>query len=249
MRSEWITFWAPPLWHNPAPGASQAKIKEAEQKLGVQLPVKLAAMLTDQNGGPLRGRHEKSTQHHEIRGIDVGHFGIERNNPWWLDDEYWQPSGPLELLVPITGDGHNDLCLDYRSQGPTTEPGVTLVQCDAERESWIAASFDEFLGQIEPTEVGFVLTNASLAADEIAKRLARVCRSTPQEIGGRNPTWLVNSGRGSFQVSENRLPLDGDWYQIPEQPEDGLALVLRAENSLDQMMTDLHTVAEDANLL
>lgn len=252
MGKAWTTHWAPPVWHTPTQGADEGKIKTAEGKLGVRLPARLRAMLSTQNGGPLRGRHRWSTQHHDIRGIEVGYFGIDNNQPWWLDDEHWQPAGPLTLLVPISGDGHEDLCLDYRTSGPVAEPRMTHVDCEMGRERTVAASFDEFLEQIEPTEVGLLVQDADISAHEVATRLGKVCRSEPRRASQSEEAWMIASGRGTFLVAENHLRPSGDWYRIPEQPVDGLALLLRNEDVLpaafDKMRSDLYAVAQDAVL-
>ncbi|MED5810755.1 SMI1/KNR4 family protein [Mycolicibacterium sp. 050232] len=135
-----------------------------EQRLGVRLPESLVALLRAQNGGYLQvgfpEDEEYNTTHDIIRGIG-SKFPCLQKNAWWHDDDddfEPRPAG-AEWLVPFDGDGHWDLCLDYRRSptdpaGLRTNPAVVVIDTevydDADVESFVAASFDEYLAQLVP---------------------------------------------------------------------------------------------------
>lgn len=131
-----------------------------EQQLGVRLPESLVVLLRCQNGGYLQvGFPEDrnyNTTHDIIRGIGT-RFPCLEKDAWWHDDEDFEPRpASAEWLVPFDGDGHWDLCLDYRrspadSAGLRTDPAVVVIDTEArdpDVESFVAASFDEYLAQL-----------------------------------------------------------------------------------------------------
>ena len=133
-----------------------------ERQLGVRLPDSLVALLRWQNGGSLQVEFPKdrnfNTTHYLIRGIGPQFPRLEKD-AWW-HDPVWGPPSPdgAEWLIPFDGDGHWDLCLDYRrsstdSAGLRTEPGVVVIdteELDPNIESFVAASFDDYLAQLVP---------------------------------------------------------------------------------------------------
>lgn len=135
-----------------------------ERELGVRLPTAYVALLRVQNGGYLRvGFPEDrnyNVTHSVIRGIGTKYPRLTKD-AWWHDEEDFEPvPAGAEWLIPFDGDGHWDLCLDYR-QSPTdatglrTDPAVVVIdteELDPNIESFVAESFCAYLGQLVPSD-------------------------------------------------------------------------------------------------
>jgi hypothetical protein len=151
----------------PAPLYAQPPLTDellatTERQLGVRLPEPLVTLLRLQNGGllqlgfPLERNY--NTDHYTIRGLGPNSPRIEKE-AWWHDPE-WGPPRPAEAewLIPFDGDGHWDLCLDYRrsatdSSGLRVHPAVVVIdteESEPDIESYVAASFDDYLAQLAP---------------------------------------------------------------------------------------------------
>ncbi|WP_170092296.1 SMI1/KNR4 family protein [Mycobacteroides abscessus] len=154
----------PPYESSVQPPLTEALLDATERQLGVRLPESLVALLWGQNGGHLRVGfpmdRNYNTTHEVIRGIGPKSPRLEKA-AWWHDPD-WGPPRPAdaEWLVPFDGDGHWDLCLDYR-RSPTDSAGLRIdaavVVIDTEArdpdvESFVAASFDEYLAQLVPSD-------------------------------------------------------------------------------------------------
>ncbi|MEV0669504.1 SMI1/KNR4 family protein [Mycobacterium sp. NPDC050441] len=158
------------VWREPdEPAYDQPRLTDelldaAESQLGVRLPEALVALLRVKNGGVLQLRfpleRNYNTVHYSIRGVGPNWPRVEKE-AWWHDPE-WGPPRPVdaEWLIPFDGDGHWDLCLDYRSS-PTDSSGLRLhpavVVVDTEElepniESFVAESFDDYLAQLVPPD-------------------------------------------------------------------------------------------------
>lgn len=155
---------APPYESSLQPPLTDELLDATERDLGVRLPESLVALLWGQNGGYLRIRfpedRDYATTHDMIRGIGAKSPRLEKD-AWWHDPD-WGPPRPTEAewLIPFDGNGHWDLCLDYRrsSTDPTglrTHPAVVVIDTEAREpnvESFVAASFDEYLAQLVPSD-------------------------------------------------------------------------------------------------
>ncbi|KXP10066.1 SMI1/KNR4 family protein [Tsukamurella pseudospumae] len=132
----------------------------AERALGVRLPSSLVALLAHRNGGPIRMTlpqdRDYDIVHGEIRGIGEKFPHLAKEAWWQWEDEDADiptPSDP-DWLISFDGDGHWDLCLDYRRSpsGPAglrIDPAVTVI--DTERidiEFPVAESFDAYLADL-----------------------------------------------------------------------------------------------------
>lgn len=146
-------------------------LEEAEARLGVSLPASLVTLLFQQNGGYLRASWPGSVSH-TLFGIGARAPSLTTHRAWWQEAgfEGYVPDGP-ELLVPVDGDGHWDLCLDYRRCGPRGEPAVTWVDVELRREERVAATFGAYLDGLvdESSAQSFLLSGVEL--DEAGARL------------------------------------------------------------------------------
>lgn len=216
MEKSWVTYWSATEYRNRPPGATEQQISDAEQALGVRFPVTLRTMFLQQNGGNLRGMHQEWL--HRIRPIGGDSLRIDVNDPWWLSPEYWQPEPPLHMLVPLSGDGHSDMCLDYRRCGPTGEPEVWMVHQNGP-EYAVAGSFDEYLEHTIDEAATLVVsaTDVETVADQLAAALN--C-----EVAHNGNFSRVDSERNLI-VQRNRIEgegLPGDQFRVPEHPVDAV---------------------------
>lgn len=143
---------------------TDALLEAIEQELGVRLPDGYVALLRHQNGGHLQVRfpedRDYNVTHSIIRGIGTN-FPRLTKDAWWHDEEDFEPiPAGAQWLIPFDGDGHWDLCLDYRqsptdSTGLRTDPAVVVIDTekpDPDIESFVADSFETYLGQLVPSD-------------------------------------------------------------------------------------------------
>ncbi len=139
-------------------------LESTEQRLGVRLPAAYVALLRAQNGGYLQvgfpENRNYNTTHTVIRGIGTEYPYLAKE-AWWHDDEDFEPiPAGAQWLIPFDGDGHWDLCLDYRqsltdSIGLRTDPAVVVIdteELDPTIESFVADSFEAYLAQLVPVD-------------------------------------------------------------------------------------------------
>ncbi|MBF9319427.1 SMI1/KNR4 family protein [Mycobacteroides chelonae] len=151
----------PPAPLRTQPPLTDELLETTERQLAVRLPESLVRLLRFQNGGVLQvcfpDERNYNTTHHLIRGIGPRSDRIEKA-AWWHDDPDF-PSRPpeAEWVIPFDGEGHWDLCLDYRRSstdltGLRTDPGIVVIDSECDPETFVAGSFDEYLSQLVPVE-------------------------------------------------------------------------------------------------
>lgn len=167
-------YWAAPAYlPYVQPPLTDEAVEAAERQLGVKLPAAYLALLRQQNGGYLRGVCGVADC---LSGIGPQFPSITADGAWWRPErataEVWTPDG-ADQLIPFTGDGHWDMCFDYRRNGVTGEPSVTYVTCESEYEEPVAESFTAYLGLLEDSLAGELRVYGELTAPELAAKLAR----------------------------------------------------------------------------
>lgn len=136
------------VWGVPAylpyiqPDLTPQMISQAEARIGHQLPEAYLDLLRVQNGGYIRYGLPDSV-HDVIAGI--GPYFPSITDVRWEEVRDWV-SFELNGLVPFDGDGHWNLCLDYRVGN---EPCVTLADIECDHESKIADSFADYLDLLQ----------------------------------------------------------------------------------------------------
>lgn len=149
------SFWSDAPSHHPP--LTTELLHEAEQLLGVQLPVAFVELLRSQNGGATRGLAYPmpnptswAPDHiplNELFGIVPEADDILQTillTPY-LTEEWDLP----EKQVLLCGEGHWWITLDYR-QGPV--PAVCWLNPDDNEDITVASSFQAFLDGLVPAE-------------------------------------------------------------------------------------------------
>src|SRR5262245_18293453 len=132
------------IWRIPAylpdlqPSQTDEVIVAAEKQIGHPLPREDLDLLRGQNGGVIR--YKLNYANEQIAGIGPNLPSLT-NFPW--DDYEEHVSFPLHGLYPFDGDGHWNLCLDYRNTPKC--PVITCVDTEADTQSHIADSFAHYL--------------------------------------------------------------------------------------------------------
>lgn len=129
ISGELKNIWEEADYINPA---SETEISNAEARLGVTFPSSLRKQLEIQNGGELifccwceqaEGLSFEFVADSTVDGIlPVEDWELASQNDWFSNNE--EISNP-ELLISIAGHSEDQLCLDYRKNGPAGEPGIT----------------------------------------------------------------------------------------------------------------------------
>lgn len=196
------------LWSAPAylpyvqPTLTEERVAAAERQFAVRLPVFYVALLRQQNGGYLRGAAGASRC---LAGIGPKFPSIVQDDAWWRPRNatpgVWVPPCS-ELLVPFDGDGHWDMCFDYRLHGGLSEPAVTYVCCESECEESIAPSFEDYLASMEDPLAAHTRLYGEVDAESVARRLAdRLRTGTP----------TVDNVAHGYDQWRLRMPGDSQW--------------------------------------
>ena len=151
-----IEFWGTDYYKNPT--LKNEMVKEAQQSLGVTLPTALVELLQVQNGGYTRGFVFRTTRRtswaedhvalNELFGIgstDGPTGGHNLLDTGYMSDEWGLP--PKQVL--LAGDGHWWITLDYRGG---SAPSVSWIDTETGDDFQLAASFDEFIAGLLPTD-------------------------------------------------------------------------------------------------
>lgn len=165
-QSPFQHLWSVPIYlPNWLPPLTKRAVTSAQKRLGVRLPESYLEALRIQNGGHLRReRHVSGTS---LRSID----GISDNRPFrdWSEEKEFMTEAEIDTipdidgLIPISGDGHEYVCFDYRRSGPQGEPSITRVDVESFTGTTpIADSFADLIADLIPNDhlhIGFITTD------------------------------------------------------------------------------------------
>ena len=137
---------------------TQRAILKAERQLGQKLPTELLELLRIRNGGytqefayPMTERTSWSENHvpfSELMGIVFDKSKTQEAS--LLDSSHAEEWGLPKKQVPLCGDGHWFITLDYRT---SEVPKVMWIDTECEEEVFIADSFKDFLNGLIPAEL------------------------------------------------------------------------------------------------
>lgn len=168
------------IWRTPKylpyvqPALTDELVREAEIKMGYKLPKEYLELLKIQNGGYIRYTIEE-TGHEQISGI--GPYYPSITNFEWLK-EYEGLSYEIDGLFPFDGDGHWNICLDYRKN--KIEPEITYIDTEIDFEKPIAQNFKDYIDKLTiETENEFVIETF----DPIEKTLKLISTTINNDFG------------------------------------------------------------------
>jgi hypothetical protein len=165
------TIWKVPKYlPYVQPDLTEDIISEAEKKIGKKLPKEYIELLKIQNGGYIRFTIE-GTPHSQISGI--GPYYPSITDFEWLG-AYDDLSFDVNGLFPFDGDGHWNICLDYRKN--KTEPEVTYIDTESDYEKPIAATFKEYLNLLEMDVENDYVIETDSAIETILKHISDITK-------------------------------------------------------------------------
>jgi hypothetical protein len=162
------------LWQKPAylpylqPVLTNEILAAAEAQMGYTLPAELVALLRIQNGGYIRYRLPESP-HEIINGIGP-RFPSLNHFDWEEEQEY--VSFALMGLVPLDGDGHWYLCLDYRSD--KDNPAVSYIDVECDEEQIVAPNFAAYLKMLVPEVNGELVIQTDESIEVVARQMETI---------------------------------------------------------------------------
>lgn len=136
-------------------------VASVERELGYKLPKSYIELMKHQNGGiPKKTNHRTnertswSEDHIAITGIFslgskkpyslCGEFGSQ----FWIDGWGYPPIGVYFADCPSAG--HDMVCMDYRSCGPSGEPQIVHVDQEFDYKiTFVAENFESFIRGLE----------------------------------------------------------------------------------------------------
>jgi hypothetical protein len=238
------------------PDLTDEIITNAEIQIGYKLPKEYLDLLQIQNGGYIRFTL-KDTLHRQISGI--GPFSPSITDYEWLSD-YEDLSFDIKDLFPFDGDGHWNICLDYRKN--KIEPQVTYIDTEFDHERLIAPTFTTYLNLLEiDTENEYVIeTNSSI--DKMLKQIsdtAKIDFEEPDYWAHGYPVYRSNYKDSWIWISPNIAPSgfireDDERYlelksqmeisalRYPEIPESSLLISVSEESVQKELFAKLTTV-------
>jgi len=221
------------------PELDEKIISEAELKIGYKFPEKYIELLKIQNGGYIRCTI-KGTPHSQIYGI--GPYYPSILNSEWLK-EYEGLSFEIKGLFPFDGDGHWNICLDYREN--KIEPKITYIDTESDYERTIANTFTEYLNQLEIESDEYVIDTEQDIEDiiELISDIANINFNDPDNFahgyleytGKINDSWIwlsANKVQSGFvrsndeRYNELKSKMKGMALRYPEISENSLLINL-----------------------
>lgn len=197
------------IWRTPKylpyiqPPLTDKIIAAAEKKIGYKLPKEYLDLLKIQNGGYIRFTL-KDTLHDQINGIGPYYPSITEFE--WLS-EYNDLSFEINGLFPFDGDGHWNICLDYRKN--QNEPVVTYIDTESDYEQSVAATFRDYLKLLElDTESKFVI-ETSAGIETVVQQISKVVNiefGEPDTYAYGYPVYRSSYKDSWIWVSPNLVP-------------------------------------------
>jgi len=202
--SDLKTIWQVPKYlPYIQPTLTEEIIEEAEKKLGHKLPGKYIDILKIQNGGYIRFTIAEMA-HSEIYGIGP-YFPSITNCDW---SEYEDSvSFKLEGLIPFDGDGHWNICFDYRSN--KLNPQVTYIDTESDTETIIANNFDHYLDLLELDTEGQYIIETDLSLQDTIRAISQVAKiefEDPDYFAEGYPIYRSKFKEAWVWISPNKVP-------------------------------------------
>lgn len=162
-------MFVPPGLQDAAKPLETEHVREAEQLLGVLLPLAYLEVLGVQNGGYLYRKTVQPAERPDQFGGSASEYILDGPISG-LDPDRWDSLPKLLEVarqewdlppgfIPFAGDGHFWLCLDYRTCGPEGNPRVThTITSDfpgkPPKEFLVAETFEALIRGLQPPKAG-----------------------------------------------------------------------------------------------
>jgi hypothetical protein len=250
------TIWQVPKYlPYVQPNLTKKIIEEAEKIIGYKLPEEYIELLKIQNGGYIRYTI-KDTLHRQIYGIGPNYPSITDFD--WLGD-YEDLSFEIKDLFPFDGDGHWNICLDYRKD--KINPVVTYIDTESDYEKQIATTFSDYLNLLElETEDEYVLETSSNVKNLLVQisEIANIEFEEPDYFSHGYPVFRSNYNDSWIWISPNISPsgfireederyselkpqMETTALRYPEIPETSVLISVSEENVRQELFEKLKT--------
>jgi SMI1-KNR4 cell-wall len=254
------TIWQVPVYlPYLQPVLADGILKDAESKIGYNLPIEYIELLRVQNGGYIRFTIEE-TGHHQIFGIGPHYPSITDMD---LNDFEGCVSYEIKGLVPFDGDGHWYLCFDYRNN--KTEPEIIFIDTELDREKTIAKNFKEYLSQLVLESGGNFIIETELPIQNVIKNISKDLKIQFEEPNSYdygypvyrarfNESWIWISpnsvNNGFVRIDDKRYEelknlVNGHSLRYPEIPAESLLIVF----SEDEVRVSVHKILKEHSYL
>lgn len=199
------TIWTVPIYlPSVQPKLTDKIIQDGEIKIGYKFPKEYLDILEIQNGGDIRFTL-KGTPHNQILGI--GEFDKSITNFEWFKEYEEGLNFKLDGLFPFDGDGHWNICLDYRNN--ILEPEITYIDTEIEFEKPITKTFKDYLSLLEiETENRFAIETDLTIENFIPKisMLLNIVFEKPNSFDYGYKTYRSKYLESWIWVSSNKVP-------------------------------------------
>lgn len=186
------------------PILTDAMIKGAERKIGQKLPQEYVDLLKIQNGGYIRFTIV-DTPHFQIYGIGPYFPSIIKYE--WLKDYEGTLSYELDGLFPFDGDGHWNICLDYRKN--KKDPEITYIDTESDYEKNVAKNFEEYLNILVLDTEGQFIIETDSSIEETLNRISEIAKidfEEPDYFAHGYPIYRSKYNDSWVWVSPNKAP-------------------------------------------
>ncbi|QEC75685.1 SMI1/KNR4 family protein [Mucilaginibacter ginsenosidivorax] len=254
-KSSLKSIWEAPIYlPYLQPTLTDEMVKEAENLIGFRLPYEYVNLLKIQNGGYIRYTL-KNTPHSVIAGIGLNYPSITDFEWFRSYDDYMSFS--LEGLFPFDGDGHWNLCLDYRKNN--LEPEITYIDTESDFEELIASNFSCYLNMLEIEVEDEYIIQLALSIEYTITQISNITNIKFEEPdyfahgyavyrGMFNGSWVWVSPnkvpRGFIRETEDRYEelktqMEGTALRFPEVPENSVIINISDETQGAQLINKL----------
>lgn len=179
-------------------------IKVAESRIGQKLPKEYIELLRIQNGGYIRFTIA-DTPHSQIYGI--GPYFPSLMEFEWLKEYEGTLSYELDGLIPFDGDGHWNICLDYRRN--RIDPEITYIDTESDYERLIAKNFKEYLSLLKPDIEGEFFIDTDLQIEDVLKQISiagKIDFEEPDYFAHGYPIYRSKFKDSWVWLSPNKVP-------------------------------------------
>lgn len=199
------TIWQVPRYlPYVQPALTDEIISEAEAQMGLKLPKEYVELLKIQNGGYIRFTIP-DIPHSQIYGIGPYFPSITQFEH--LKEYEGTVSYELDGLFPFDGDGHWNICLDYRKNKVT--PEITYIDTESDYEKNIAKTFQEYLGILELDTEGAFFIDTDLRIEEVVNLISKTAKidfEKPDYFAHGYPVYRSKYKDSWVWVSPNKVP-------------------------------------------